>query len=498
MKLDGQDIYFPAGRNEAVRCLTAGLHTLDIDGIRDGNVVVRSIAEIFSYSAMKDSKIAGNGSYQWDFVEKYVAYALTTFNGGQLDPDKSVADEIQKLGFKWLTDAYIPDYLPGAGKAVKFDTIRGLNDPRFAGVTCNEFGFDDEIKLGLYSQMLHETRNVNNRLIYTWIGKKPEMWLHCDFMSNSLNASRGKGKLIYEAYCYSQSSEKEAQVYLDDYMVDTIKRFNLLYPNANSNTGMVLGLLTQIPIESRDWYPSVDYKYYLDMQMNMLANRKEFKNLSLIGVYGTHYADEELYRWAFKLMRHYAIDGKKTMLSSEYGFKYNPGFLKNCDFTDGITGWDKTGTITTDSIPDYGKNIQNRRDSPKGTGDTFAKFKRGKSPNTLAQVASGLTAGKFYCLQFAVADYKDAQANIINPRLLGLNVELPGTEIVKDKSFIFVDKRPNENNDSTDNQDDARINLHRIVFRSTASSQAVIFSDEQAKPGEELILNYVKLTPYFE
>ena len=493
VKLDGKELYLSAGRPEAVALLTAGQHTLNIAGPGDGRVVVRAIAEIFNYPALSSSAVTGNGSYGWDFMKKHVNYALTTLNGGILNPDKEIRDEIKQLGLIWLANN-VAARNPSPEVARQIDAEQGLNNPQFAGITCDEFGFNDVTLLNRYSQMLRQVHNANNRLIYTWIVGKPNMCLHSDFMSTAVNASRGKGKLLFEAYCYPQANEKSAQAYLDDFLVDTIRKFNEFYPRVNSSTGMVLGNFNQIANSvSLDHDPAVDFKYYLDMQLNVIANRPEFKNLALVGYWGSHHADEELYRWSFKLMRHYAIEGKKNMLSEEYGFKYNPDLLKNGDFASGLTNWRKTGTITADSLADYGKNSQKRWNASNNTGDTFAKFNRGDSPaNKLSQTATNLVAGRLYCLKFAVADYQDVKNKKVNPRMLGLNVELPGVAIIKDKSYVYIDDHKDKKNDF------GRINLHRIVFRAVTAEQPIIFSDEQAAPNQELILNYVKLTPYFE
>lgn len=490
VKLDGKELYLPNDRPEALAHLTAGPHTLNIAGVSEGQIVARSIAEIFNYPALTNSQITGNGSYGWDFMKKHVNYALTTQMGGMYNQDKKIVDEIKQLGIIWLTNN-VAIRNPSPEAVRQMDASPGLNNSQFAGVTCDEFGFNDITLLNRYSQAIRQVQNANNRLIYTWIVGKPTMWLHSDFMSVAVNTSRGNGKLLYEAYCHPQANEKAAQAFLDDFLVDAIKKFNVFYHQVNPNIGFVLGNFSQTPF-MLDYDPSVDFKYYLDMQLNVIANNPEFKNLGLVGYWGSHYADEELYRWSFKLMRHYVIEGNKTMLSAAYGFKYNPDLLKNGDFADGLTSWKKTGEIAADSFSDYGRNSQKRWNAPNNMGDTFAKFTRGAQAGKLSQTATGLVAGKLYCLQFVVADYEDVKNKKVDPRLLGLNVELPGITIIKDKSYVYIDNCPAEKLNA------GRINLHRIVFKATAPDQPVIFSDDQATPNQELILNYVKLTPYFE
>ena len=115
---------------------------------------------------------------------------------------------------------------------------------------------------------------------------------------------------------------------------ETMRRFNTYFPNAAAGTGIIFGNFNQIPIISLEHDPAVDFKYFLDMQVNLIANSPDFKDLATTGYWGTYYGDEEMVRWSFKLMRHYAVEGRKDMLSARYGFTYNPGFIKNPDFAE--------------------------------------------------------------------------------------------------------------------------------------------------------------------
>jgi len=48
------------------------------------------------------------------------------------------------------------------------------------------------------------------------------------------------------------------------------------------------------------------------------------------------------------------------------------------------------------------------------------------------------------------------------------------------------------------NNNVAKINLNRIVFRAKSPTQVIAFNDEEAISGEELIINFVQLEPYLE
>jgi hypothetical protein len=245
----------------------------------------------------------------------------------------------------------------------------------------------------------------------------------------------------------------------------------------------------------------VDPKYWLDMQVNLIANSPDAVGLAATGYWGLSYCDEEMVRWSFKVMRHYAVEGHKEMLSTRYGYRYAPGFVKNGDFADGLNGWTSApaaeGAIRADTIARFAESSEGRYRGER-MGDTVCVLTRtaGK-PNRISQTARGLDAGKAYCLQFVTADRKDVIGKVYNPRQYGLNAELAGAEILADKSWVHVDTRQGVGGER-EQTNLGQVNLHHLVFRAKSPTQVVTFTDEKANPGEDLIVNYVQLTPYLE
>ena len=487
-------------RAEAFRHLPMGRHTITVKGVAaGGKLVVRAITEIFNYPACANSQVPQNGKYDWDFHVKHIFPAVTTLNGGFV-PDAKVP-ELKKLGLLWLANLGTTNPKDVEDLVERLQKSPGMNDPKYDGLTCDE-QFFAQPNISIYTDALRAYPNPNNRLIYTWIVGKPGLrGIHNDFISASLNVSRSRGRLIYEAYCHSLPNEKEAQDYLHTRLVETIDSFVEYYPGAAAGSGILFGNFNQIPIISLDVNPEVDYKYYLDMQVNMVANHPSFKGLGTTGYWGSYYDDEELYRWSFQIMRHYCVEGNASMLSEKYGYKYNPGCLRNCDFVQDLSGWAvqaaAEGSLVKSSFAGYGKSSQGRWGGGLGTGDSFCLFKRqdGK-PNVITQQATGLTPGKVYTLQFVTADYQDMLTKRFNPRRHGIVATLgAGAELIPEKSYVFVDKR---NGGRKKDDGLARINLHHIRFRATADSFTVTFSDVDAAPGEELALNYIMMKPYFE
>jgi len=494
VSLDRPVIVPGTDRPETMRWLSAGTHEISIAADTfNGILTIRAIPEILNYPPCADSAVTGNGKYDWTFMRKYVNYACNTFVGGSLPPEAAT------LGFRWLSNMTL-NSRDLANTAQLIAAAPGFNNPRYAGVSEDEFMFFGNAEgLGNYTRGLRQTVNPENKLIYTWVVGKPLLpGIHHDFMSAAVNVSRGNGRLLVELYCQPQLTEAACTTYLKGKLTDTARSFKAFLPSVLGNTEMILGNFTQMPLISLDHYPEIDYKYFLDMQLNLIANHPEFRGLAGVGYWGSYYADEEMLRWSFRLMRHYAVEGKKGMLSAEYGYQFRPGLLQNGDFEHGFESWSlapaRAGSLCTGSIAQYGAGVQKRWAAGSGVGDTFCLMKRNADGvNKISQTIKGLIPGKLYSLQFMTADYLDVIAHKVNPRRLGLDAVLANAEIIKDKSFVYVDV----NGFGSGAKQYGRTNLHRIIFRATVPETAVTFSDASALPGEELILNFVQLRPYF-
>lgn len=498
--IDGETVITAAtDRREAFRELAAGEHRIAVAGnTAEARLVVRSIPEIFNYPPCVNSYVRENGDYDWAFMQRHILPAVTTLNGGQLPGD--ALPEAKSMGLKWLANFNVAPMDDAAELQRRMEQHAGLTQPQYDGLTSDELFFG-RTNIDTYTKALWALNNPEHRLVYTWIVGKPAIpALHVDFMSACLNASKGRGRLLFEAYCHPQPDEKTAAAYLDGMVTETIRQFNAYFPNAAEGTGIIFGNFNQIPIISLEHDPAVDFKYFLDMQVNIVANQPEFANLATTGYWGTYYGDEELARWSFLLMRHYAVEGRKDMLSARYGFTYNPGFVANPDFAEGLAGWEVTpaakGSVAAATIPGYGKNMQGRWGGGKAGDTVCAMIRQPGQPNRVAQTLQGLEVGKVYSLQFVTADRTDIAEKRYNPRQYGIAATLEGAELLSDRCFVHIDRRKTHRRTPPENL--AKINLHRIVFRAAAPTQTLVFSDENAQPGEELVLNFVQLKPYLE
>ena len=259
---------------------------------------------------------------------------------------------------------------------------------------------------------------------------------------------------------------------------------------ARHSTGMVLGNFVQPPILSLQHHCEIDYRYYLDMQFNALANDPAFDGIRLAGFWGSYYNDEDSLRWCFRLLRHYCIAGRTEMLSGRHGLAYNLGFVANPDFRRGLDGWSVEGSVSGDTVKDFGERSLGLYGGAGGVGDDFALFERGGVPNRLSQKVEGLTPGATYILRFATFDADDARNRRFAPRKIAIDAALEGVEILEDRSWTHIDRRAKTRHGV---KSDARVNMNTVVFVARSQKATLSFSDSAAKPGERLGLSWIYL-----
>ena len=501
-------------RLETFREITVGPHEITVKG-GEGRLVVRAIAEIISYCPCVKCPVSEGPRYDWPYEERYVLPAITTQNGGNI-PTNALPSFLAR-GYRWIANLNTTGLSSNALERA-LAGCAGLTAPYYSGVTCDEQFFYKPHEIAAYTKGLkaYDFTHSPERIIYTWIvGKPMTPALDQEFLATCINASRGRGRLLLEMYCRTNGeTEEEAQAHLKRYVADAIDRYRERHPLSVASAGAIFGNFNQVPILSLVHNPAIDYKYYLDMQLNLAANDLSCRDLGAVGYWGCNYADDEMKRWSFALMRHYVVEGHTNMLSSVYGFRYRPGHLEDGDFSGGLgtsrptnsnlvgrvvlnASWRTSGKVRADSYPEFARRSQCRWGGNGGVGDTFAVLTREKgAPATVSQTAKGLVPGRTYCLQFSTFDVKDVKANRIAPRRFGIDVKLgAGAEVRKDLSWVHVDERTKGRYDFNDNV--ARVNLHHIVFTARAIEMEIVFDNAAAAAGEELGINYVSLLPYY-
>ena len=497
VRLDGHEVVSTdTPRGETFRLVAAGRHAVAVSGPA-GDVTVRMIADIFNYCPGANSFVKENGPYDWAFQEKYVLPAVTTQNGGSVPKDH--LEGFMARGYRWIANLNTTGVTAEKLEQLLGGAV-GMNRFGYSGVTCDEQFLHNPNSILEYTRGLkaYDLSASPTRAIFTWIVGKPfNRVIDEDFFATSVNASLGQGKVLFEAYCRTKETEEEARNYLENYVKDTLVRYCKTYPLAIGSTCIAFGNFNQLPILSLAHHPEVDFKYYLDLQVNMAANDPAFDGLGSIGYWGSYYADEELHRWSFALMRHYVVEGRKDMLSGKHGFTYRPDHILNGDFRGSLEPWTTNGAVRADSFAGFAKASQNRWGGNGGVGDTFAVLSRGKdSFATVSQKAKGLVPGRKYRLRYSTFDVKDVKAKRLAPRTFAVSASAgAGAAVDAALTWTHVDKRVKGRYAA--NNGCARVNFGQIVFTATAPETEISFSNEQAAEGEELGLNYVSLLPYY-
>lgn len=493
VSLDGHPVLNAAyPRHETFREIESGDHELNAEGVRTGDqLMVRSIPEIFNYCPY-DPAVRENGPYDWAYQERRVNFAVTTHNGGLVPPE--ARDWFRKRGYHWVANMHSHGLKDADDLLLRFEQNEKLKDPVYDGMSLDEqfWGRDEQNAWFMEALRRYDVAAKPEKPFYTWItgGKPLNGVCDADMIATCIGASLGRSKLLIESYCRTKPTLAEAEVHLSDYIRDQAKRLRATYPNGMGSVGMVFGNFNQMPVLTLQSHPEVDYRHYLDMQLNIVANDPAFEGLSTVGYWGSDYSDCELLPWCFELMRHYCVKGSREMLSDRYGLSYCPGHVRNGDFRKGLGSWQARGDVKASAYKGLGQKTEGRWGGDGAVGDAFAEFARGDRPNRLSQTVTGLVPGKRYYLQFVTFDVNDLRAQKVEGRPFGLTASFAsGAQVDPSRSWVHVDRRKKGRYATNDGR--AAPNVHHVVFQAKSETAELVFSDQGAKPGDCLGLNAV-------
>ena len=477
------DHTFP--QSEVIQAIDPGIYSLKISGA-DGRLQVRLIPDVMTFALMTP-RMPGNGRYNWEFAKKYFIPGLTTFNVAGFSKEQFA--ELNKLGRKYLENYGIQNWsnpnVPEDNLA-RMQKSKAFRNPMSHGTTMDESECFYPVMLDPYAYALKKFKNPYDKLIVTYqTGPVTDALLNA--ISAAANASRGKAWLAFELYPRGEKDLQDVKAMLNN-AAQEWNIFRDCAPGLFSKAGVCWGNFSCPPNISLAHYPDIDYKVILDMKMHAVANDPAFDGVGKVGFWGTYAADEEIARWSFRLMRHYAFEGKKEPLSKKYGYTLKPGHIKNPDFTQGLDAWKVEGNVVKEYYPGYGKNSINFHGST-GAGDDFALFTKepGKTAK-LSQKAIKLQKGKKYLLYFYVGNYDDVICNRQKIGALPLKVSLENAKILEKTHYIGNATKGKY----------AYVNIHKIIFTPEDDEMNIVFSNQDAPDGSMLMLNYICLRPYFD
>lgn len=493
---------------ETFRRLPAGKYALKLTGQAvEGVLIVRNVPMLFSYPLGANSRIAGNPAYDMEYHRRYIFPACAVFTGGGLPDSERAAFRDSGRMVYWNVGALISKFMGDDRDKLRDHILsaKQLQDPFYTGLTIDELFMTDHQSKALKNLaiLLHDLKTPGNNPINTWIVGDPKgRGIYSEAIAAMINASEGRGMMLLEVYNAPLPDRQATEAKLKRSLIDIPLAFDRSYPQATQYLALILGNFAQGPNYRIDTNPAMDYKYFLDMQLNLISNESCYKLLPGIGYWGNYYSDDENLRWSFALLRHYAVEGRKDMLSAQYGYTYDLTYVKNPDFIEGLKDWTvqvaPEGGIECRRIRKFGKEVQMRwAQEDDWSGSDLCVMKRSaKAPNRIAQTITGLTPGKPYSFQIFAVDLKAQQAQPKvdlakgeKPAEAQFRVALEGADILKAYRYAT----PTQNN------------CEYMVFTPRADTVQLTVSDwnddAQAPTrgiGDETGFNFVKVAPYFE
>ena len=529
-------------KSEAMRHLTAGIHRLSIAGHPSG-LIVRKIPELqHAFYNAGDMWNLKHGPFDdWNYLQRHV---LTNINvvisGGARNPPgfaeskraglrwisnpegtahfarEDHVREWKQLGRHWLTTIVNPFRQRTevtADEAYKaWSQAVGLNHPLMDGVIVDEFGGGDQPKYGAFRKAV-ERIYANPRFQrktyspYSYGSGILSNDLSRDFARAS---AKGGGHVCIERYLVEQPTRQLAieHIHQQFHAGWNMPRYEQDWADVVKNTVIVLGYMSAVG-ESLNVDPTVDFKVYMDLQMHALATQPAYAGLAGLQQYTCSYADDETIRWASRLFRHYAIEGKTNLLSDTLGFRYQLNYIQNPDFAKSTTGWNtqtaEPGSLAARTYPAYGY-LQFRYDR-NGKGDSFLWTKRSeKRANVISQHITNLVPGRLYSLKMVTADHQDLVQQRQDKKSHAVSIRIDDVEVIPGPKTSFQSIFPNHYARPVGDFRGGRsfyMNYHWRVFRATQDTAMLVITDwKNGKTpggpiGQELMFNFIEVQPYF-
>ncbi len=505
--------------SEAMQFLAKGRHNIRLIALpRSGRLIVRSMPEII-YSDLGygvGTWIRGFGDFGWDYlVNTGILRDVNTIIERKREPanESGMKDWFERgrraIGYGNVYELFgLPKPLTAEKMYGYFANHRGFADPELSGTIVDEFSggayLDESPKLGEAIDMLRADPKSRGK----------------DLIFYAVNMYAGKGgasgamfgklmeagyKVSEEMYLPEQRTLAQAKKYLEEHMVNRALRYRAAYPGSVGQTIANMGHLA-VPPEQLDVDPQVDWKVWMDMQMNVLANNPAFRDLYGVAWYHSAYAGDEYQRWAGRLYRHYCVEGKKTMLSKD---PYILPHVLNGDFENSTDNWTvapaEPGSISVKSGDGY--SFLQGRYPPTPQGNTFLWMKRSaKAPNTISQPIEKLKPGRLYSMNMFVSDYRDLTLPNFEKKEHPTTVKIDGGDMVNELSFheLWPSGLCGHSHGPFNRTNNLWITYYRLVFKATSKEGKLTITD-WATPdtpggpiGQEQIYNFVQVQPFLE
>jgi hypothetical protein len=520
--------------HEAMRHVTAGNHVLRVASGSTATIkkiTVKAIPELMYCGLGFNPQIKSFGTYDMGFLKRDVLPNITTLiipYGLKLDD--SVISGWHRQGKRFLAETGLNPTAKTADEHAAYWTSFLRNTPFLDGIIIDEFivnqpisewmpvvsperraRFDKEkADYELYSQAfkkIRADRQFDSKTIYVYVGGSGRKLNQEIIGTNVIRTLIDCGYFVVpERYVYERSSEQGSQQALREF-VEGLADWEAKEPGVKKQMVITFALFS-MPFLSNNKQPNVDYHVWMDQQVNAVANDPALHHIAGLNWWTSLLADEETVRFVGKLYRHYAIEGRTNMLTTDPLFLTH---IQNADFEHGTQGWTlhpaEEGGITAKSFPRYGR-IEGRYmglihpPDPEHIGDTFLTMKRSeKGPNTFSQTIKDLQPGRLYSFEMFVCDSNDLRAP--KPKKpeetkASASVMIDGADVDRARSLAETYAS------NPEPETPVCITYYWKVFRAKGTSATLTVSDwpESGQPaapfGQEQAFNFIEIQPYHE
>ena len=504
----------PGTTLEAMHFLPAGAYAVSADGAT--HLIVRAIPRLAFCKFPESSRIRGFGKITWDVFKRRWADNTNVVIGQQYDSVEGIGKvcgeairEWRALGRRWIIEmpASTP-YLTG-NLGVKM-TPKGLYDylangvgfryPGLSGVLLDEFESSDSDEYAAWkaaSDRIHAEPKFAGRKVHLYCGpmvhaERSRRWLK--------KLIAGGSTFVLERYCPEMPTEAEAWDYLHKNVLLVAREHEEKLPGSVRSMVIVWGTFNA-SWEILNNYPAVDGKVYMDMQFNMAANAPEFLDMHGFQGYGTSNTTPEMQRWVSRLYRHYGIEGKTGMLSSD---PYRLEHIRNPDFEEGAAGWTlrpaETGSLEAGFFGGFGA-LQGRSPLMGAGNHCLITSRSAKGPNSFSQTIRNLQPGRTYSLRMFTGDRKKMLKELHAVRIRIDNAEMLAEHTLQEPTYNYFSAAGYGG--GYDKKDLAWPNFHWRVFRAKGPTAELTVSDWLAEDnpggavGQELMYNFIEIQPFF-
>jgi len=490
---------------EAMRYLPAGEHKISVwcqGSLSLDSLIVRTMPELIYCQYGYGPKVSEYGPYDREFLEKNILKNVNTMIVGAADQlPESVTESWKRQGKKWIGNC--PVLMEDSTTCKNYWTGFLDKNSYLDGVIVDEFTHLPKYRGGktLFSsehyaqwseavEKIYADEKYRDKTFKAYVGNN---WLSKPSKAFIQTLMDCGYQFYWEMYLREPFTEEESRELLESRLKQRALDWRKTQPGAEKHMNLCFGLFSAPPM-SLDNNPSVNYKVWMDMQVNMIANDPAFSGINGFMWWTSGYADEEAMRWVGRLFRHYAIEGRTEMLSKDPLMLTH---LKNPDFNEDIKGWTikpaEKGSIEVKDYLDY-CSVEGRVEAATATrGHTFLTMRRSSNrPNIFSQQIRNLQTGRLYCLKMFTADYRDLIEAKLNKQKHVVKIEIDDVEVDLDKCFqyIFASR--------------ICVNYHRLIFRAKGNTAMLKLSDwaSEKEPGgpigQELIYNCIEIQPYLE